>query len=72
MPDELAERINEFGTNKFWVVPWNIFLRRDLIANNNLNFPELRSGEDLIFGFFVLCRAKKILRVPECLLRLEK
>ena len=64
MSDELAERINEFGTDKFWVVPWNIFLRRDLIADNNLNFPDLRSGEDLIFGFFVLCKAKKILRVP--------
>lgn len=64
MPGEIAERIKAFGTEKFWVVPWNIFLRRDLLANNDLKFPKLRSGEDLLFGFFVLCKAEKILRVP--------
>lgn len=64
MPSELAERIKEFYAHKYVALPWNQIIRRDFIAENNLDFAELRCGEDFVFGFRALCLAEKILRVP--------
>ena len=64
MSDEISERIFDFVNEKIGAVPWNMLLRRNFIMQNNLTFPDFRSGEDLIFTFFILCKAKKILRVP--------
>ena len=64
MSENLAERIQEFYEHKFIALPWNQLVRRNFIAENNLKFPELRCGEDFVFGFYELCLAEKILRVP--------
>ena len=62
--DNLEDRVRDFGTQKFIGYPWNKLIRRDLIAEHNIEFPLLRCGDDHVFSFFVVCQAKKILRIP--------
>ena len=64
MPENLAERIKEFYEHKFIAFPWNQMIRRDFIVENDIEYPNLRQGEDFVFGFYELCLAEKILRVP--------
>lgn len=49
---------------KFIGYPWNKIIRRDFLAQNDIRFPLLRSGEDHIFTFKALCLAKNILKIP--------
>ena len=62
--DKLEDRVRDFAMQKMIGYPWNKLIRRNLIVNNNIEFPILRCGEDHIFSFFVICLAKKILRIP--------
>lgn len=64
MSENLAERIKEFYEHKFIALPWNQIIRRDFIVENNIEYPDLRQGEDFVFGFYELCLAEKILRIP--------
>ena len=49
---------------KFWIAPWNYLIRRDFLAFNNINFPEIKYGDDNFFVLFIVCLAKNIVRVP--------
>ena len=64
MSDDIEDRVRDFGNHKIIGYPWNKLIRRDLIAEHNIEFPLLRCGEDHVFSFFVICLAKKILRIP--------
>ena len=44
--------------------PWDKLVKRDLLVKNNITFPSLRSYDDLIWTFKVLCSTEKILRAP--------
>ena len=62
--DNLEDRVRDFAMQKMIGYPWNKLIKRNLIVNNNIEFPLLRAGQDHIFSFFVICLAKKILRIP--------
>ena len=62
--ENLAERVRDYGTDKFSTSPWNHLFRRQLVAEHDLNFPAVTHGEDEIFDFYALCLAKNYVRVP--------
>ena len=62
--EELGKRIEKwlkFGYR--WGVS-SSFCRRDFLASNQINFPEILAAEDMLFNFNGLCYAKKFLCVP--------
>ena len=62
--DSLGKRIKDFGERRYIGYPWNRLISRQLIAENDIRFPLVRCGDDHIFSLYVLCVAKKIVRVP--------
>ena len=62
--ENLAERVRDYGTDKFSTSPWNQLFRRDFIVGNEIIFPDIKHGEDEVFDFFALCLAKNFVRVP--------
>lgn len=61
---ELNERIKRYAEGKFLWVPWGKFFRRDLIINNQIDFPQMKTSSDMVFNFKCVCLAKNYLRVP--------
>ena len=64
MTDNILERIQIFAARKYWSSVCNNLFKRELIIENNLNFPNTTTAEDGCFTVTVLLYAKKIIRVP--------
>ena len=62
--NDITERILRFSQKNFWTTVWRNLFRRDLIINNHLQFIDTKILEDDVFTFQCLCRAKKILHIP--------
>ena len=62
--ENIFERIRDFLMGKYWVTCWNYLIRRKLISNHNIRFPEIRYGEDNFWDFFIICLSKNLVRVP--------
>lgn len=62
--DNLAERVKMYYQGRFFGWIHNKLYRRDFLMDNDLSFPPLKVSEDVIFYFFVLCTAPRIVRVP--------
>lgn len=60
----LHEKINLFYQNKFFGWVHNKLYKRDFLTINNLQFDDLLVSEDIVFYFKVICKAKRIVRVP--------
>ncbi len=60
----LPELVEKFTSYKIWAAPWSFLFRRDLIVTNNLTFPKIGIGDDVIFVFETLICAKNIINVP--------
>ena len=64
MPENPIERLQILEAHKFdWSTCHN-FVRRDFILKYGIKFPNNRVQEDTIFAIYLLCLAKKIVRVP--------
>ena len=63
-PAELNYRMWHFIHEKFSIMPWSKFYRRDFLLENKIDFPPTQYGEDFVFCFKCLCLAKKYLLVP--------
>ena len=64
-PDDLSERVENFLSLRYRWPPWAKFVRRDLLVDNDIKFPPMRTSEDILWTLKLLCFAKKILRIPE-------
>ena len=53
-----------FATTYGWA-PWIKFLRRDFLIGNNINFPEMRISEDVLWTIELVCLAERWLCIPE-------
>ena len=62
--DNLAERIQMFFNGRFFGWVHNKMYRRDYLMEKNLKFEDLKTSEDIIFYFLVVCTAPRIVRVP--------
>ncbi len=65
--EDLAERMNLYCKKRFSWHVWNKLFRRDFIMENNLEFPNVKVIDDMIFSFYCLCLAKKYVRIPNVL-----
>ena len=63
-PADLRERIRRCLDGKFLWLPWGKLFRRDLIVDNRIDFPQMKTSDDFIFCFKCLCCAENYLRVP--------
>lgn len=62
--ENLVERFNRILTGKFFGVPWLQLVSRDLLIENNINYPPMRGHDDTIYTWSLIFFAKKFLRVP--------
>ena len=61
---DLAERVKNFGANRFNITPWNYLFNREFIIKNKIEFPQITHGDDEFFDFCVLCKAKTFVLIP--------
>lgn len=62
--DNLAERVQMFFNGRFFGWVHNKLYRRDFLMDKDLKFANLKTSEDIVFYFFVVCTAPRIVRVP--------
>ena len=62
-PEDVAEKI----FNAFYYVPWGKIIRRKLLVENGIRFPDMPRNEDISFANSVLVAAKRISIVNEAL-----
>ena len=68
--NDLGKRLQELYERKFWVTPWQRLVKRELLSENRITFPEIIGSDDVVWCFQVLCCAKRFLRVPNsCYIR---
>ena len=68
--NNLADRLKDLAKRRFWVTPWQRLVKRELLAENKITFPEIIGSDDVVWCFQVLCCAKRFLRVPNsCYIR---
>ena len=63
-PLNLAERLKLWLKYGWRWVTYSSFCRRDFLIANQIFFPDMLGGGDMLFSFKILCTARKILRVP--------
>lgn len=63
--NNLRARIQSAIVKEFCTIPWGKLYRRDFLLNNELYFPQLKFGEDGIFGFKCFCLAKTYIYIPQ-------
>lgn len=65
-PDNIDVRIQNICKGLMGRTAWQKFVRRDLLMENNITFPEkTRIANDTTWAVQVFCCAKKILTIPE-------
>lgn len=62
--ENLKERVLGIINERYLTVPWNKLIKRNLIIDNEIFFPDVKPSEDNIWNQYLLFCAKKILRVP--------
>lgn len=62
--DDIGERAKKFFRNCVGYTAWQKFVKRDLLMENNITFPIMRVGQDVIWVIEIFCCAKKILTIP--------
>lgn len=63
--DDMTKRVEDMVQGKFWREPWRSFCWRDLLLENKIFFPHIRSGEDVVWFYALFFYAKKILFMTE-------
>ena len=63
--DNLAERVAGFCRQEYIWWACNKLFRRKFIIENNIEFPDMKVYEDMIFLFKCLCLAKTYVRIPD-------
>ena len=62
--ENLPLRVQRVIDGNFGYASWRYFIRRDLMLENDLFFPEVVAGEDQIFIRCLLFRSKRLLLMP--------
>ncbi|MBQ3727787.1 MAG: glycosyltransferase family 2 protein [Selenomonadaceae bacterium] len=64
-PKDLKERVQRILDGKYWVTPWCKFVRRDLMMEHEIFFPQISIGEDDIWTYGLVFYAENFLRLPD-------
>ena len=63
--NDLAERVRRICAVKIGWIAWQKFVRRDLLMENDIVFPKIRTSQDITWMIEVFLFAKKVLVIPE-------
>ena len=63
-PDDFSERVKIFVDRRMWWTAWTKLVRRQFLIDNDIKFLPLRTCEDAVWTFELLCLAKRWLTVP--------
>lgn len=61
----MKKRVEGIVNDRYLTVPWNKFVKRILIMENEIFFPAVKISEDNIWTQGLLFYAKNFLRVPD-------
>ena len=63
--NDIAKRLRRFMSGNFaGHPPWKLFLRRDFLIENNIEFPNMQLLDDNFFAMFCHVSAKKFILIP--------
>ena len=62
--ENLEDRVNNLLQRDIFGPPWNELVRRKMLVENEIVFPEVRPGDDHIWILHLFFTAKKFLRIP--------
>ncbi len=62
--EDLSARIKDYIRRRYHWHVWNKLFRRDFLIEHEIEFPPFFTGEDTMFCFECLCRAKTYVRIP--------
>ncbi len=65
--EDLHERIQRFLQYKFFFPAWNKFVRRDLLLDNEITFPDIAIYHDTIWTLKLIYFSKRFLQIPDAL-----
>ena len=63
-PVQVADPLLSYSKRQFAPMVWVCFIRREIIAKNNIEFPHIPMTEDTFFVFFCLYYSKRVFRIP--------
>ncbi len=65
LPEDLRERLRMMARHEMLVFAWNRLYSRGFLESNRIRFPDCNlAGEDLLFHFVCMFRAKTYVRIP--------
>lgn len=62
--EDLGQRIGQYVKGRYFWFPWGKLFRRDMVVENNVEFPNWATADDTIFCFKCLCLSKNYVRIP--------
>ena len=62
--ENLIERVQSIMFNSYYVPPWHKFVRRNLMLENEIFFPNVTIAEDDIWTYGLVLYGKRFLRIP--------
>ena len=71
VPFDAAKRVHDFVNGRFGADVRAGLLSRKFLAANRIEFPKLSAAEELAFSFYLACRAKNYVLVPDQFYRLR-
>ena len=70
--NDLNKRMEKMFVTAYGWAPWIKFLHRDFLISNNIEFPELRISEDVLWTIELVCLAERWLCLPQRLYMYRK
>ena len=68
--NDLSERVRKFLRGNYWMSPALRFVKRDLLIENDIKFPDLVGSEDDVWSMEIVFCSKRFLRIPNiCFIR---
>ncbi|MBR2519801.1 MAG: glycosyltransferase family 2 protein [Selenomonadaceae bacterium] len=64
IPHDIFERVKLWLNNDIHWATCATFCKKDFLSANEIRFPNMKVGEDIILNFVCFCLARKYLRVP--------
>ena len=65
LSENISDRVKDLVNDKYVLMACGYMFRRSLIMQYDIKFPAIRGGEDSVFDFCALCRAKRIVETSK-------
>ena len=62
--ENISERLKKFCEDKFGRPAWKRLIKRDLLIENDITFPNLKASADMVFTLKLIYYSKRFLKIP--------